>query len=113
MLFEVVFKDERPTSNIQVSEDSDIERRIMIALRSLNYFKIEQKNQCRILSDYFRFFSAVLILVTKILFNSSVSCIISSNSSGFLISGSLCWVSLSSFNEIRSLWIKSFGDSAA
>ena len=70
-------------------------------------------------NTYFCFFSAVLILVTKILINSSVSFRTSFSSSGFLISGTRwisfnhLWVSLSSFNEIRSLWIKSVGDSAA
>ncbi len=55
------------------------------------------------------FFSAVLILVTKISINSSVSCKISSNSSVFLISGTRLisfnhlWVSLSYFNEILAL----------
>ncbi len=55
------------------------------------------------------FFPAVLILVTKILINSSVSCKISFSSSGFLISGTRLisfnhlWVSLSYFNEILAL----------
>ena len=35
--------------------------------------KSNKKNQCRTLNDYFCFFSAVLILVTKILINSFVS----------------------------------------
>ncbi len=74
----------------------------------------KNKHQYRTFNSYFCFFSAVLILVTKILINSSVSCKISSNSSGFLISGTRwisfnhCWVSLSSFNEIRSLYITIF-----
>ncbi len=55
------------------------------------------------------FFSAVLILVTKILINSSVSFKISFSSSGFLISGTRwisfnhLWVSLNSFIEILAL----------
>ena len=70
MPYGVVLKDERPTSNIERPTSNE-----------------KTNTQYRTLNDYFCFFSAVLILVTKILINSSVSCKISSNSSGFLISG--------------------------
>jgi len=65
--------------------------------------------QYRTFKDYFCCFSAVLILVMKILISSSVSCKISFSSSDFLISGTglisfnHLWVSLSSFNEILAL----------
>ncbi len=102
MPYGVVLKDERRTSNIERPTSNE-----------------NTNTQYRTFNSYFFFFSAVLILVTKILINSSVSCKISCSSSGFLMSGTRwisfnhLWVSLSSFNEIRSLWIKSFGDSAA
>ena len=57
------------------------------------------KDEHRTSNDYF--FSAVLILVTKILINFSVSCKISSNSSGLLINGTR-WIS---FNH---LWVSLF-----
>jgi len=65
-----LLKDERRTSNI--------ERPTSNKKTNIQYWK---------LNDYFCFFSAVLILVTKILINSSVSFKISFSSSGFLISG--------------------------
>jgi len=64
MPYGVVLKDERRTSNIERPTSN---KKTNIQYRTFN--------------DYF--FSAVLILVTKILINSSVSCKISSNSSGF------------------------------
>jgi len=66
MPYGVVLKDERPTSNIErptSNEKTDI--------------------QYQTFNDYFYFFSAVLILITKILINFSVSCKISFSSSGF------------------------------
>ena len=60
MPYGVVLKDERPTSNKKTN---------------IQYLTCD---------DYFYFFSAVLILLTKILINSSVSSKISSNSSCFL-----------------------------
>ena len=75
--------------------------------------------QWQTLKGYFCFLSAVLILETNILINSSVSCKISSNSSGLLMSGTPwisfnhLWLSLSYFKTIRSLWMKSLWDSAA
>ncbi len=62
---EIVFKDERPTSNIERPTSNE-----------------KQNTRYRTFNDYFIFFSAVLILVTKILISSSVSCKISFSSSG-------------------------------
>ncbi|MCK4467399.1 MAG: hypothetical protein KAU60_03510 [Desulfobacterales bacterium] len=59
MPYGVVLKDERPTSNPLKLSGGNIQRRIMMSLRSSNYFKIEQKNQWRSLYDYFCFFSDV------------------------------------------------------
>ena len=70
MPYGVVSTDERRTSNIERPTSN---KKTNIQYRTFN--------------DYFYFFSAVLILVTKILINSSVSCKISPNSPGFLISG--------------------------
>ena len=64
MPYRVVLKDERPTSNVQ------------------HRMKKQTPNTQH--STTRGFFSAVLILVTKILINSSVSCKISFRSSGFL-----------------------------
>ncbi len=74
----VVSKDERRTSNIELKKQTSNTKHSTTPRRG--------------------FFSAVLILVTKILINSSVSCKISSNSSGFLINGTR-WIS---FNH---LWV--------
>ena len=62
----VVLKNERRTSNIERPTSN---KKTNIQYRTFN--------------DYFYFFSAVLILVTKILINSSASCKISFSSSGF------------------------------
>ena len=72
----------------------NVERRIMMSLRSSNYSKIEWKTniQYQTFNSYFFFFSAVLILATKNLINYSVSSKISSNSSGFLNNGTF-WIS--------------------
>jgi len=67
MPYGVVLKDERPTSNIERPTSNE--------KTNIKYGTFK---------DYF--FSAILILVTKILINSSVSSKTSSNSSGFLIS---------------------------
>ena len=75
-------KEELPTSNIESNRD--------LVLLVPSWFlcfvlpNCKQPNeQCR----YFLLFSAVLMLVTKILINSSVSFMISSSSSGFEIKG--------------------------
>jgi hypothetical protein len=70
-------KDERRTSNVEHRmkkqiPNTDAQRR---RLRRVTF------------NGYFCFFSAVLILVTKILINSSVSFKISFSSSDFLING--------------------------
>ncbi len=56
MPYGVVLEDERRTSNIERPTSNE-----------------KTNIQYRIFNDYFYFFSAVLILVTKILINSSVS----------------------------------------
>ncbi len=70
MPYGVVLKDEHRTSNIERPTSN---KKTNIQYRKFN--------------DYFYFFSAVLILVTKILIKSSVFPKISFSSSGFLISG--------------------------
>jgi len=98
--------------------EKGMEIRLNIEHRTSNAQRRMKKSVLN-LKDYFIFFSVVFMLVTNILINSSVSDKMSLRSSGFLISGTRCisfnhlLVSLSSFNDIRSLWIKSFGDSAA
>jgi hypothetical protein len=52
---------------------SNVENRIVRSLRSAIKFHLFSKIQCQTLNDYFCFFSAVLIVVTKILINFSVS----------------------------------------
>ena len=84
-----VLKNQNPTSNIQQLVKANI--------------------QYRMLKNYLFFFSAVLILVTKTLINSSVSWKRSFSSSCFPISGTRwisfnhLWVSLSSFVQ-RSMF---------
>jgi hypothetical protein len=73
----VVLKDERRTSNEKTN------------------------TQYQTFNSYFCFFSAVLILVTKILINSSVFCKISSNSSGFLNSVSSSFPIQRSMLDVR------------
>jgi hypothetical protein len=70
MPYGVVLKDEHRTSNI--------ERPTSNKKTNIQYLTF---------NDYFYFFSAVLILVTKIFIKSSVFPKISFSSSGFLISG--------------------------
>jgi hypothetical protein len=72
MPYGVVLKDERRTSNIERPTSNK-----------------KTNTQYRTSIGYFCFFSAILILVTKILINSSVSSKISSNSLDFLVNGCL------------------------
>ena len=70
--------------NVQVSEDSDIERPGKRRLRHRIKKPGKRRLRCRTLNDQMFLFSAVLILATKVLINSSVSCEISFSSTGFL-----------------------------
>jgi hypothetical protein len=74
-------KDERPTLNIERRmSNNDV-----ASLGNLISFVL--KIRCRILNNYFFFFSAVLMLVTNILINSFVSSDISFSGSDFLTNG--------------------------
>ncbi len=75
-----VLKDERRTSNIERPTSNE-----------------KTNIQYRTFNDYFCFFSAVLILVTKILINSSVSF----SSSGFLNSVSSAFPIKHSMLDVR------------
>jgi len=74
----------------------------------------KRRLRCRTLNDHFFFFSAVLILATKILIISSVSCKISFSSTGFLnsvfsffpIQNSMLDVRCSMFIFFSSSWPK-------
>jgi hypothetical protein len=98
MPYGVVLEDERRTSNIErptSNEKTNIHYRTFNLSRAprprATRLELVDKSRGRKASracyDYFCFFSAVLILVTKILINSSVSCKTSFSSSGFLMSG--------------------------